>query len=87
MPSIPNGNVYYSRSPVNGQYSAGTTAYFTCNNLYERSGPSQATCLLSGSWSQQPATCNEGDDFKSQQQSHITASIMLENLISQPQSC
>ena len=56
--SISNGAVAYSRDPVNGQYTVGTIASFSCYSGYRRDGPSSRTCQISGKWNQRTPNCN-----------------------------
>ena len=57
LPILPNGEVDYNRSPINGQFFEGTTATFTCNSGYSRFGDASRTCLTSRDWSEETPTC------------------------------
>ncbi|XP_078621291.1 E-selectin-like [Branchiostoma floridae x Branchiostoma japonicum] len=50
-------------APTNGALSSNRRQYqdqvtFTCNTGYNLVGPTSVTCLISGSWSASPPTCN-----------------------------
>ena len=57
LPNLPNGEVDYNESPINGQFFEGTTAMFSCNLGYSLYGDDSTTCLASRSWSEERPTC------------------------------
>ena len=67
--SLSNGSVKYDSTPAHYRYPQYTTASFTCNKGYIRSGPATRQCLFrfrvwikdSESWKNQPSTyCKKG---------------------------
>ena len=52
-----NGDVSYSTSAVYGRYPVGTTASFTCDNIYIRNGLDSSTCNITGEWMDELPTC------------------------------
>ena len=43
---LANGEVTYNTSPLNGNYTLGTTASFQCNDQYYLQGSQSSTCEL-----------------------------------------
>ena len=60
---LSNGRVDYNTSAVNGRYPVDTSASFTCNSGYTRSGSSSSICQNSGGWNEYEPTCNKGKYF------------------------
>ena len=59
--NLGNGQISYNKSPGEGKYPVGTVASFLCDPGYNRQGSSSKTCQASGSWDNNPTTCNQSN--------------------------
>ena len=49
---------------ANGEFPVGAQVHFECNRGYDLDGPTSSTCNISGLWSNQPPTCDQGNILK-----------------------
>ena len=54
---LPNGEVSYNASAVDGRYIMYTNASFTCNSGYSVNGFQFSICQTMGTWNPQTPTC------------------------------
>ena len=60
--SFENGEIQYSTSSLNEGYPLNTVVTFSCDQHYNREGPSSVICQISGNWSQETPTCNASNE-------------------------
>ena len=58
--NLPNGELTYQGSALNGSWTVGTIASFFCKFGYSISESSTRTCQYPGNWTGQNPTCNQG---------------------------
>ena len=79
--ALPNGEVTYSDAHVEGRYTEGTLAVFSCNNGYDISGDVVASCVMGvtesqGLWDELP-TCIQSNQSFSTFYTHAFRGILL----------
>ena len=63
--NIESGQVKCKGSQLpNGEFPVDAQVHFECDRGYYLDGPMSSTCNISGLWSNQPPTCDQGNIFK-----------------------